>query len=735
MRLLVFAGAWAAVWACGLSAESAIDPCTQHRHYGRLDEAERCFAKLTFSQDPYVRAEGFWGIGQFQDANSQFRAAIAIEPKNADYRVRWGRLFYERWNKPEAEKLFREALEITKDHAGALLGLALIASEGFEAKAVELAEQALKADPKLPEAQELLARLAVEDVNFDKARQEAEKALLLSAEALDAMAVLASLDVLADKPATPWFERIDKINPRFAEAYAYTGHVLILNRRYEEAIGYFQKAIERNPRYLDAHSELGITYMRLASEKKAREHLELAYENGYRDPATVNSLRLMDSYKNFQTFLTPKAEVRLHKKEADLLRVYFQPELERAIAAYEKKYKMTLKSPVKLEVYPDHEDFAVRTMGMPGLGALGVTFGYVVAMDSPSGRKPGTFHWASTLWHELSHVFVLAATNHRVPRWFTEGLAVHEETAASADWGDRLDPTILQAVKEKKLLPVVQLDRGFIRPKYPAQIIVSYFQAGRICDYISQKWGFQKLLDMMHAFAGNTPAAEVIEKQLGMKAEAFDKEFLESLHKQLATPLEKFDEWSKRIRSVAAAAKEKRHDDVIREGSQIRDWFAEYVEAGNVYEFLADAYLAKQDKKSALAELERYAKIGGRYPPTLKKLAAIEEEMGRPKEAIATLEKLNYIFPVADPEMHRKLGELCLSHGDVHMAIREFEASLASRPLDLAASHYDLAQAYMKARRVEEARDQVLSALEAAPGYRPAQKLLLELSSKKKEDH
>ena len=101
---------------------------------------------------------------------------------------------------------------------------------------------------------------------------------------------------------------------------------------------------------------------------------------------------------------------------------------------------MQLDRPVQVEVYPDHEDFAVRTMGMPGLGALGVTFGYIVAMDSPSGRKPGSFHWASTMWHEMSHVYVLAATKHRVPRWFTEGMAVHEETAASPEWGDRLDP-------------------------------------------------------------------------------------------------------------------------------------------------------------------------------------------------------------------------------------------------------------------------------------------------------
>ena len=86
------------------------------------------------------------------------------------------------------------------------------------------------------------------------------------------------------------------------------------------------------------------------------------------------------------------------------------------------------------------------------------------------------------MWHELSHVYVLEMTNHRVPRWFTEGLAVYEETAASPDWGDRLDPGAISAIKSKKLLPVADLDRGFIHPTYPAQVIVSYFQGGKICS-------------------------------------------------------------------------------------------------------------------------------------------------------------------------------------------------------------------------------------------------------------
>ncbi len=51
-------------------------------------------------------------------------------------------------------------------------------------------------------------------------------------------------------------------------------------------------------------------------------------------------------------------------------------------------------------------------------------------MDSPSARKPGDFNWGATLWHEMSHVYFLTATNHRVPRGSRRGLAVHEEASA-----------------------------------------------------------------------------------------------------------------------------------------------------------------------------------------------------------------------------------------------------------------------------------------------------------------
>ena len=56
-------------------------------------------------------------------------------------------------------------------------------------------------------------------------------------------------------------------------------------------------------------------------------------------------------------------------------------------------------------------------------------------------------------------------------------------------------------------------------------MIVSYFQAGRICDYIQSRWGADKLLDMVHSFAQLKTTPEVIQENLGMSPEEFDKQF------------------------------------------------------------------------------------------------------------------------------------------------------------------------------------------------------------------
>jgi cellulose synthase operon protein C len=370
---------------------------------------------------------------------------------------------------------------------------------------------------------------------------------------------------------------------------------------------------------------------------------------------------------------------------------------------------------------------------MPGLGALGVTFGQVVAMDSPSAHKPGDFNWGSTLWHEMSHVYILSATNHRVPRWFTEGLAVHEETQVSPEWGDRISPEILVAIRDKKLLPVAQLDRGFIFPQYPAQVLVSYFEAGSICDYIKSRWSEDKLLDMVHSYAQRKTTPEVIQEDLGVSPEEFDKQYLQWLNKSYGTTAANFDEWRKALEHLAEAAKQKQYDAVIQQGDIVRRMYPEYIGDANAYEFIAVADLAKGDKKAAAAVLTDYEKMGGGDPATLKKLASLEEELGQPKEAAATLDRINYIYPV-DEGLHRHLGDLWLAQANYAGAIREYTAVVALNPLDKAGAQFSLAQAYYAAGQRDKAEENVLASLEAAPGYRPAQKLLLEIEHPETKD-
>src|SRR5664279_3389509 len=82
-----------------------------------------------------------------------------------------------------------------------------------------------------------------------------------------------------------------------------------------------------------------------------------------------------------------------------------------------------------------------------------------------------------------------------------------------------------------------------------------------------------------------------------------------------------FADWKEDVKKISEAAKAKDYDTVIKLGTEARDLFPDYVEAGSVYEFLAKAYFAKENKPAAVAELERYVKIGGRDPSTLKSLA------------------------------------------------------------------------------------------------------------------
>ena len=702
------------------------------------DAAPACYQRLADSQDHYLRAEGLWGLEQYDAANNEFRLAAAADDRSPQVRVRWGRLLLSRFNDTDAEGLFKEALQRDPKCAEAYLGQALVSADGFDGKALEYAHRAVALDPTLAEAHVLLATLALEDSDPATAAAEADLALKAEPEDVDAMAVQAAIAVLAAAPSAEgaggaWLAKIAAIAPKYGPADQAIADQLVLNRRYDEAVAWYRKAVALDPERWSAHSALGITLMRLGQSTEPQAELEAAYDHGYRDAATVNSLRLLDSYKNFDLINDGSFVLKLDKKEAALLRPYFEQVVRDALKAYSAKYGMTLPGPVQVEAYPNHEDFAVRSVGLPGLGALGVTFGEVVAMDSPSGRKPGDFNWGSTLRHELDHVFVLTATHHLVPRWFAEGLAVHEETQANPEWGDRITPDILVAIHGGKLLPVAELDRGFMHPSYAGQVEVSYYQAGRICDFIQAQWGAAKLVEMVHAFAVPTTTPAVLQAALGLTPAAFDAQFRAWLAQDLGVVPGNFDAWHSGLKALVAmaAVRPPPYADLVALAQKVRDLYPDYIYDGTPYGTLADAYAGEGNNAEAAAALSAYEHRGGHDPARLKQLAGLEVKLGQPEQAAATLDRINYIYP-NDADLHRQLGELWIATKHYDGAVREFQAALDLHPLDQAGAEYHLAEAYFDAGQLDPAQDHVIAALVAAHDYRPAQDLLVKIMDAKK---
>src|SRR5450756_2351245 len=153
-----------------------------------------------------------------------------------------------------------------------------------------------------------------------------------------------------------------------------------------------------------------------------------------------------------------------------------------------------------------------------------------------------------------------------------------------------------------------KLDRGFVFPEYPAQVVVSYFQAGSICDFIGSKWGEDKLLTIAHSFGQLKTTPDIVKADLGLSNEEFDTQYLAWLDKRAGKTAASFDAWRTRLKGLLKSANAKDYVAVLKEGEAVRQMYPEYVGEANAYEYLAEAQLAKGDKKAAAGTLAEYEK-------------------------------------------------------------------------------------------------------------------------------
>src|SRR5262249_5603404 len=59
------------------SDAAAVDRCQSQERHGHRSEAQACFRTLVRSTSPYLRAEGYWGLHEYEQANEEFRAAVS----------------------------------------------------------------------------------------------------------------------------------------------------------------------------------------------------------------------------------------------------------------------------------------------------------------------------------------------------------------------------------------------------------------------------------------------------------------------------------------------------------------------------------------------------------------------------------------------------------------------------------------------------------------------------------
>ncbi len=689
----------------------------------------------------------------YKDALRVYDEAIAADPGNLEPRVRVGELFLEKYVSEEAAAAFEDVLAINPSHPRALVGMARRMRFDGDSHATELLERSLEVNANFVPALTFRSELLLELENYEAAAGAAERALEVNPASLEALAALGATRYLQGN-RRGYEEALGRalvLNPMYADFFNTLADLSARNRLYARAVEFAQRAVELDPESWRGYALLGINQLRTGDIDEGRANLEKGFRGNPYDVWTKNTLDLLDTFSEYDETQTRRFIFMIDGKESELLSIYFDGLADEAYDRLASRYGYQPSTPIRIEVYRSHADFSVRTVGLVGMGALGVSFGPVIAMDSPSAREVGDFNWGSTLWHELAHTFHLSMTEYRVPRWFSEGLAVYEERRARQGWGDDVSPSFLAALQQDRLLAVGVLNNGFARPTYPEQVIHSYYEASLVCELIEQEAGPQAITDMLEAYGQGMTTAEVFRNVLQTDVDDFSERFFDYMEERFAVPLAAL-----RPDRQAARGDRPSRDDIARwatedEGDflaqlayghvlyedgdleaavpyleQAKALFPEYAGAGSAYWYLALIHRRRGSLEEAAAELEALTAINARDYGANLELAEVLEERGRLAGAAAALDRTVYIYPY-DMALHARLADLYSRTGNHSGAVLERRAVIALDPVDRAEALYQLSRAYFRADDLANARRAVLSALEDAPNFEAAQDLLLEI--------
>ena len=679
--------------------------------------------------------------GAVRSALAAFDAAYAVDATNLDARLRAGELFLDKYNAPDAKTSFEEVLRKSPKNARALLGLSRVASFSGEGPSTPLLRRSLEANPSLVPAQLLLARMHLAAEAYDSATTAVRAALAVDSASIPAWSLLGAVARLQGDSAQYAVARdaAKRLNPRPAEFYAELGEAAVSHRRYADGIRLAREALALDSLSLRALGLLGNNELRAGEMEQGRARLERAFAI---DPFNLwhkNTLDLLDQLKTFTTTETNRFRIIAPPEESALLVTYLVPLLDEAYDTLSSRYRYKPTGPIRIELYRRHADFSVRTMGLPGLGALGVSFGNLLAMDAPSARQRGEFNWGSTAWHELTHAFTLGLSEHRAPRWLSEGLSVLEERRARSGWGAGPTAEFIAAYAAGRLRPVSQLNDGFVRPRFGGETILSYYEASLVCEMIAAQFGQKALTDMLLAYRDGLATPAVFARVLKLTPAQMDMRFDGWLRARFATPFKAIapldsgnpmsGEFVDAMRRGAAFLARKQTDSARAALERAEALFPDYAGPTAPAQYLAGLAAERGDFREALAQITRVTTRNENAWDANMMEVDLRQKLGDSTGVRAPLERLLWISPY-DVDLHARLAELATRAGDHRTALRERRAILALNPPDPIDARYELARALAASGDVASARRELLAVLEQAPSFEKGQALLLELRAR-----
>ncbi|MFO0579321.1 MAG: tetratricopeptide repeat protein [Polyangia bacterium] len=482
-------------------------------------------------------------LGSYHDSYEQLRKAVTLakeQKKGWEYvhaNLALTELRIEKYEVGYAETSLDEALRRDPDspEGHALLARIKLEQGNNVAEATEHIERALKVDPRFGPALALRAEIYIDNEQYEEALAVLDPVIQRNPYDLTSRSLRAAALFLLEKPAEAAAERAEvlKRSPHFTTMHRIIGERLVVQHRYEDLVKLLEEAVQLVPKDAYALGDLGRAYLYLGDEDNGYKALLRAWKGDKFNRRTYNLLNLFeDIIKKKYTTVTADLDpskpgsgglrLRVSKDEEAMLVPLVLPMIQTEWRELTKRYGYTPPTPLTVELYKEPDNYAVRTVGLPNLAALGVTFGRVVTGRSPA---EGNFNWGLMVWHELSHVFAIQLTAGRVPRWFTEGLSEWETMNADPDWQRRTHAEVAKALSEGKLLSIADLNVGFTRAKDLSNIVVAYHEAALAVDFLVRSCGFPKIVEALKMFAKGKRTREVLQAISGKSLAELDAAF------------------------------------------------------------------------------------------------------------------------------------------------------------------------------------------------------------------